>query len=100
VAGVLRDDFAVRALAASEASMIEAPIRVCVTEGPDRAVLPRKLPSAVVAPDAAEGGAEVADLGAALDAIFAAIGAAATRQGQERGRYWAAARLILSKSSP
>lgn len=80
--------------------MIEAPIRVCVTEGPDRAVLSRKPPSAVVAPDAAEGGAEVADLGAALDAIFAAIGAAATRQGQERGRYWAALLRSSSTSSP
>jgi hypothetical protein len=54
----------------------------------------------VVAPDAAEGGAEVADLGAALDATFAAKGTAATRQGQERGRKWLASRLISSKSSP
>ena len=80
--------------------MIEAPIRVCVTEGPDRAVLSRKLPSAVVAPDAAEGGAEVADLGVALDATFAAKGTAATRQGQERGRKWVASLWSSSKSNP
>ncbi|MFT7028141.1 MAG: hypothetical protein ACJAVS_002376 [Paracoccaceae bacterium] len=80
VVGVFRNDFAVRALAASEAAMIEAPIRFYVTEGVGgAATLSWKIPSAVFAPYQAEGGADLAAVATELDAIFAAIGAAAAR---------------------
>lgn len=80
VVGVFRNDFAVRALALSEAAMIEAPIRFYVTEDADGgATLSWKTPSHVFAPYA-DGGAGLAALAEELDAIFAAIGAAATEQ--------------------
>lgn len=76
VVGVYRNDFAVRALEASTASMIEAPIRFYVTEDPDgMATLSYKLPSHVFAPYSDDGGAELAAIGNELDAIFAAIAA-------------------------
>jgi uncharacterized protein (DUF302 family) len=79
VVGVFRNDFAVRALEASTAAMIEAPIRFYVTEEPDgTATLSYKLPSHVFAPYMAEGGAGLAAVAAELDAIFAAIAARAT----------------------
>ncbi|MFT6775546.1 MAG: hypothetical protein ACJA1L_003268 [Paracoccaceae bacterium] len=79
VVGVFRNDFAVRALAASEAAMIEAPIRFYVTEGPGAgATLSWKTPSHVFAPYA-DGGADLQAVAQELDAIFAAIGAAAAR---------------------
>ncbi len=78
VVGVFRNDFAVRALAASEAAMIEAPIRFYVTERPEGgATLAYKTPSFVFAPYAEEGGAELAAVAQELDAIFAAIAARA-----------------------
>ncbi|MEO0959142.1 MAG: DUF302 domain-containing protein [Pseudomonadota bacterium] len=78
VIGVYRNDFAVRALQASTAAMIEAPMRFYVTEAPDGAGwLSYKQPSAVFAPYAAEGGMELATIGAELDTIFAAIAARA-----------------------
>ncbi|MEM9764303.1 MAG: DUF302 domain-containing protein [Pseudomonadota bacterium] len=78
VIGVYRNDFAVRALAASTAAMIEAPIRFYVTEGPDgKGWLSYKTPSAVFAPYATEGGEALATIGEELDAIFAAIAARA-----------------------
>jgi uncharacterized protein (DUF302 family) len=74
--GVFRNDFAVRALAASEAAMIEAPIRFYVSEQPDgTAVLAWKTPGHVLAPYLAEGGPKLAAVAAELDAIFAAIAA-------------------------
>lgn len=77
VIGVFRNDFAVRMLAASEAAMIEAPIRFYVTEEPDgTAALSWKTPSFVFAPYAGES-PEVAAIAAELDAIFSAIGEAA-----------------------
>lgn len=80
VVGVFRPDFAIRALQASEAAMIEAPIRFYVTERPDgSATLSYKTPSFVFAPYAAEGGAELAAVAAELDAVFAAIAARALR---------------------
>jgi len=79
VVGVFRNDFAVRALAASTAAMIEAPIRFYVTENPDgTATLSYKTPTHVFAPYMAEGGAALAAVAAELDMIFAAIAARAT----------------------
>lgn len=78
VVGVYRNDFAVRALEASTAAMIEAPIRFYVTENPDgTATLSYKTPTQVFAPYVAEGGPELAAIAAELDAIFAAIAARA-----------------------
>ncbi|MFD3190646.1 DUF302 domain-containing protein [Sedimentitalea sp. HM32M-2] len=78
VIGVFNNDFAVRLLALSTAAMIEAPIRFYVTENADgSATLAYKTPSHVLAPYLDEGGAELGDLAAALDARFAAIAAAA-----------------------
>ncbi|MGG7565765.1 DUF302 domain-containing protein [Rhodovulum sp. DZ06] len=71
VVGVFRNDFAVRALAASEAAMIEAPIRFYVTERAQGARLSWKAPSAVFAPY--DGGAELDAVGRELDALFDAI---------------------------
>lgn len=74
VVGVFRNDFAVRALEASEAAMIEAPIRFYVTENPDgTATLSYKTPSHVFSPYAEEGGEALAAVAAELDEIFAAI---------------------------
>jgi uncharacterized protein (DUF302 family) len=78
VVGVYRTDFAVRALAASTAAMIEAPIRFYVTENTDgTATLSYKTPGAVLAPYLDEGGAELSAIAGELDAIFAAIAARA-----------------------
>ena len=78
VLGVYRNDYAVRALAASTAAMIEAPIRFYVTENADgTATLSYRTPSAVFAPYLDEGGAELSAIAAELDAIFAAIAARA-----------------------
>lgn len=74
VLGVFRNDFAVRALAASTAAMIEAPIRFYVTEAPDgRGWLSYKRPSFVFSPYAEAGGDELRTVGAELDDIFARI---------------------------
>ncbi|SDZ99943.1 DUF302 domain-containing protein [Rubrimonas cliftonensis] len=78
VVGVFRPDFAVRAVRASEAAMIEAPIRFYVTENADgTATLSYKTPSFVFAPYVDEGGAALASVGDELDAVFAAIAARA-----------------------
>ena len=74
VLGVFNNDFAVRTLELSTAAMIEAPIRIYVTENEDgTAMISYKTPSAVFAPYAAEGGAELMQKAAELDGIFAAI---------------------------
>lgn len=79
VVGVFRNDYAVTALRASTAAMIEAPIRFYVTESPDgSATLSWKTPSHVFAPYFAEGGQALRDVAAELDAVFAAIGERAT----------------------
>jgi len=79
VLGVFRNDYAVRALGMSTAAMIEAPVRLYVTENPDgTATLSYKTPSAVFAPYFDEGGAELQAVAAELDTVFAAIAAAAT----------------------
>ena len=78
VFGLYRNDYARRMLAASVAAGIEAPIRLYVTENEDgTATLSYKTPSAVFAPYADEGGADLAALASELDAIFAEIVAAA-----------------------
>ncbi|MEL6978016.1 MAG: DUF302 domain-containing protein [Pseudomonadota bacterium] len=74
VIGVFRPDFARRALEASEAAMIEAPIRFYVTEHEDGgATLSYKTPSYVFAPYLDEGGEALGQVATELDAIFAAI---------------------------
>lgn len=78
VIGVFRPDFAIRALEASEAAMIEAPIRFYVTENADgTARLSYKTPSFVFAPYGDEGGDALRTVATELDAIFAAIAARA-----------------------
>lgn len=80
VLGVYRNDFAVRAIGLSVTAMIEAPIRMYVTEDEDGgATLSWKTPSFVFAPYAEEGGDALAALAAELDTIFEAIGARATQ---------------------
>mgnify|MGYP005850702037 CR=1 FL=1 len=79
VVGVFRNDFAVAALLASTAAMIEAPIRFYVTENPDgTATLSWKTPGHVFAPYAEEGGEALANVARDLDAVFEAIAARAT----------------------
>jgi uncharacterized protein (DUF302 family) len=74
VIGIFNNHFAVRVLATSTAAMIEAPIRMYVTENPDgTATLSYKTPSHVFAPYLDEGGAVLADLATTLDAKFTAI---------------------------
>ena len=74
VVGIFRNDFAVTIIRAAPAAMIEAPVRIMVMEEPDgTASLSYKLPSAVFAPYADEGGAPLTDAAAELDAIFAKI---------------------------
>ncbi len=78
VVGVYRNDFAVRALRASTAAMIEAPIRFYVTEDDDgTATLSYKRPSHVFAPYLDEGGEDLVAVAKELDEVFAAIAARA-----------------------
>lgn len=78
VIGVFNNLFAVRMLAASEAAMIEAPVRFYVTEQPDgTATLSYKTPELVFSPYAGDS-PEVMKIATELDTIFAAIAAAAT----------------------
>ncbi|SFI34645.1 DUF302 domain-containing protein [Jannaschia pohangensis] len=78
VIGLYNNDFAVRVLRQSTAAMIEAPIRVYVTENADgTATLSYKLPSAVLAPYMTEA-PDLAAIAAELDAAFATVAATAT----------------------
>lgn len=78
VIGAFNNVFAVRILKASTSAMIEAPVRLYVTENNDgTATVSYKLPSAVFAPYADEGGADLEAAAAELDTIFAAIAAGA-----------------------
>lgn len=80
VIGVFNNDYAVRVLATSTAAMIEAPIRLYVTENADgTATLSYKPPSTVFAPYSDEGGEPLAILARELDTRFANIARAATR---------------------
>lgn len=81
VIGIFNNDAAVKILRLSPHAMIEAPVRLYVTENTDgTATLSYKLPSVVFAPYADDGGAALAEIVAGLDARFAAIAAAATAQ--------------------
>jgi uncharacterized protein (DUF302 family) len=74
VIGVFNNKFAVKILGLSEAAMIEAPIRMYVTENQDgSATLSYKMPSTVFGPYMAEAGEELAIEAAKLDEIFQAI---------------------------
>ena len=74
VAGVFRNDLAVRMLEASVPAGIEAPIRFYVTADADgTATLSYKTPSSVFAPY--DGGPELDALARELDALFAKIAA-------------------------
>ena len=78
VIGVFNNDFAVRVLETSTAAMIEAPIRLYVTENSDgTATLYYKTPTTVFAPYIAEGGAPLVSIAAELDQIFQHISKAA-----------------------
>ncbi|MEX0370355.1 MAG: DUF302 domain-containing protein [Tateyamaria sp.] len=80
VIGLFNNVYAVNILGLSTAAMIEAPVRVYVTENADgTATLSYKLPSTVFAPYVSEGGAKLEELAAELDAIFAAIAQDATK---------------------
>jgi uncharacterized protein (DUF302 family) len=79
IIGVFNNDYAVRTLATSTAAMIEAPIRLYVTENPDgSATLSYKTPSLVLAPYMDEGGDALAAIATDLDDRFAAIARDAT----------------------
>jgi uncharacterized protein (DUF302 family) len=81
VLGVFRNDFAVRTIRASVPAMIEAPIRLYVTENPDgTATLSWKKPSQVFAPYLDEGGSELRAIARELDDVFEAIGRTATKE--------------------
>ncbi|MCA8884941.1 MAG: DUF302 domain-containing protein [Rhodobacteraceae bacterium] len=74
VIGLFNNLYAVRILNLSTAAMIEAPLRVYVTEEPDgTTLLSYKTPSHVFAPYLDEGGADLAAAAVELDAIFASV---------------------------
>ncbi|MEM9551369.1 MAG: DUF302 domain-containing protein [Pseudomonadota bacterium] len=74
VIGIFNNDFAVKILETSTAAMIEAPVRMYVTENADgTATLSYKMPSHVFAPYADEGGDTLVQLASELDAKFVSI---------------------------
>jgi uncharacterized protein (DUF302 family) len=78
VIGVFNNVFAVKILGLSTAAMIEAPVRMYVTENKDgTATLSYKTPSFVFAPY--DGGDELTALASEMDGIFATIAAAAVK---------------------
>lgn len=79
VFGVFRNDFAVQILSLSTAAMIEAPIRLYVTENTDKtATLSYKLPSHVLSPYLSDAPQDLSTIANELDALFAAIARQAT----------------------
>nr|WP_220749508.1 MULTISPECIES: DUF302 domain-containing protein [unclassified Jannaschia] len=79
VIGLYNNDFAVRVLRLSTAAMIEAPIRVYVTENADgTATLSYKLPSQIFAPYMAEA-PRLQPIALELDAAFEQVSTAAAR---------------------
>jgi len=79
VIGLFNNVYAVRILGLSTAAMIEAPVRMYVTENPDgTATLSYKTPSHVFSPYLDEGGDALAEAAAELDALFAAVADTAT----------------------
>lgn len=80
VIGLFNNVLAVRILGLSTAAMIEAPVRMYVTENPDgTATLSYKTPSHVFAPYVDEGGPDLEAAARELDALFAAVAAAAAQ---------------------
>ena len=80
VIGIYHPQFAVRVIALSVPAMIEAPIRMYVTEDSDgTATLSYKMPSFVFAPYVDAAGAELSAIAKELDAKFAAIAADAVK---------------------
>lgn len=78
VLGVFNNVFAVRILALSTAAMIEAPIRIYLTEdATGSTTLSYKTPSFVLAPYVAEGGTDLTAAATEMDTIFLAIATAA-----------------------
>ncbi len=74
VIGVFNNKYAVRILGLSTAAMIEAPIRLYVTENTDgTATLSYKMPSTVFAPYMAEADADLEVAAKELDVAFQAI---------------------------
>jgi len=74
VIGLFNNVYAVRILNLSTAAMIEAPIRMYVTENADgTATLSYKEPATVFAPYMDEAGADLATAASELDVIFTAI---------------------------
>jgi uncharacterized protein (DUF302 family) len=74
VIGVYGPDYAVRAIRLSVPAMIEAPIRMYVTEDSDgSATLSYKTPTLVFSPYFEEGGGDLKALATELDGKFAAI---------------------------
>lgn len=74
VIGVFNNVYAVRILGLSTAAMIEAPIRIYVTENEDgTASLSYKTPSTVFAPYMDEAGADLVAAASELDAKFLSI---------------------------
>ena len=80
VIGIYHPKFAARVLALSVPAMIEAPIRIYVTEDEDgTATLSYKTPSTVFAPYIGEAGSELQTIAGELDVIFAKIAATAIK---------------------
>lgn len=80
VIGVFNNVFAVRILELSTNAMIEAPIRIYVTENADQtATLSYKTPTYVFTPYVSEAGVGLADAASELDAIFDSIAKQAVR---------------------
>lgn len=74
VIGIFNNDFAVKILRLSTPAMIEAPMRLYVTENADgTATLSYKTPSFILAPYVVDSGSDLKLLGAQLDEIFASI---------------------------
>ena len=80
VIGVFNNEVAVRVLELSTAAMIEAPIRLYVTENTDgTATLAYKTPSIVFTAYFEEGGSDLVNLASELDHAFAAIAVQAVK---------------------
>ncbi|WP_432612860.1 DUF302 domain-containing protein [Litoreibacter halocynthiae] len=77
VIGVFNNTFAVRILALSTAAMIEAPVRLYVTETQSGATLSYKTPSLVFAPYMEESDPDLGVAASELDVIFKTIADAA-----------------------
>lgn len=74
VIGLFNNDYAVTILHASTAAMIEAPIRMYVTEAPNgTATLSYKLPTSIYEPYMEEGSDALAEAAEALEADFESV---------------------------